>query len=387
MVWLWAKETCAPSWPLRVESYRIIYLLIEVLQTLLATQSALLALFLLTRPRLQVLQHRYLAGFLLTLTFHMGSNILKTQFDLSYDIGSALGFLYGPWIYLHTRSILTDGRLSGWQQWPHGVPAIAVLASVFSSVPFPHQLLAGSATASLEAYLFLAWHLTKTSYNSAPKDIQLTLNWLRKLILSLILIGGLDFAHSITLASAIDLSPWFYAGLIFALWTMVNYLIYKGLQQSPLFGEITDDSKVSDQEELPSNEEQGPSVTESHLEHMKRIEEAMQSNSLVTDPNLTLEWFSKQVHLSSRKISEAINTISRQSFSDFVNQHRIKLACDMLKDPSNDHKTILEILFESGFSTKSNFYAAFKKKMGQTPVEFRKMAKKESKMTQKGPIS
>ena len=120
---------------------------------------------------------------------------------------------------------------------------------------------------------------------------------------------------------------------------------------------------------------------------MKRIEEAISNSSLVTDPDLTLERFSERISLSSRKISEAINTVCRQSFSDFINHHRINYACQKLKDPSSDHKTILEILFESGFSTKSNFYAAFKKKMGQTPVEFRKSTKIESKIKQKGPLS
>jgi AraC-like DNA-binding protein len=383
---LWVRELWTPS-PRQVEIWKNVYLLIIILQTLLATQSALLALFLLTRRRLQLLHHRYLAGFLVTLTLHMGSNILSNHFAFTNGIGSALGFLYGPWIYLHTRNTLRIGELSGWQHWSHAIPALAVLVGVFGTVPFPRQILAGSATASLEAYLFLAWHATRNSSHGLSKDKQPTLSWLRKLILSLILIGGLDFAHSITLANDTNWSPWLYAGVIFALWTMVNYLIYKGLQQSLLFGVIIEDSEDSAQKALPQNEEQDPSLRDSQLETLKQIETVMKSNSVVTDPDLTLDSFSKKVGLSSRKISEAINTLSGQSFSDFVNHHRINLACEMLKSPSNDHKTILEILFESGFSTKSNFYAAFKKKTGKTPVEFRKAAKKESKMAQKGPVS
>ena len=57
---------------------------------------------------------------------------------------------------------------------------------------------------------------------------------------------------------------------------------------------------------------------------------------------------------------------------DFVNEFRIKEAKSILKDPSKKEFTVLEILYEVGFNSKSSFNTAFKKHTGLTPTQFRK---------------
>jgi hypothetical protein len=56
----------------------------------------------------------------------------------------------------------------------------------------------------------------------------------------------------------------------------------------------------------------------------------------------------------------------------FVSDHRIHEAKKMLSDPLNNDKTILNILYDAGFNSKSSFNDLFKKKTGMTPSEFRK---------------
>jgi AraC-like DNA-binding protein len=50
----------------------------------------------------------------------------------------------------------------------------------------------------------------------------------------------------------------------------------------------------------------------------------------------------------------------------------VKYAMNLLADPLLKEKTILWILFESGFSSKTSFNITFKKITGFTPAEFRK---------------
>lgn len=51
----------------------------------------------------------------------------------------------------------------------------------------------------------------------------------------------------------------------------------------------------------------------------------------------------------------------------------------MLANPENRKLTILEILYEVGFNSKSVFNTAFKKYTGMTPTDYRKIALNRNK--------
>lgn len=55
------------------------------------------------------------------------------------------------------------------------------------------------------------------------------------------------------------------------------------------------------------------------------------------------------------------------TYTDFVNDYRIRKACQMLLT----HKSMLDVGFECGFSSQSYFSKVFKKIKGKTPMEFR----------------
>jgi AraC-like DNA-binding protein len=44
---------------------------------------------------------------------------------------------------------------------------------------------------------------------------------------------------------------------------------------------------------------------------------------------------------------------------------------ELLKDNQNHRRTMLDILFEAGFNSKSTFNSAFKKLAGETPSEYK----------------
>ena len=60
------------------------------------------------------------------------------------------------------------------------------------------------------------------------------------------------------------------------------------------------------------------------------------------------------------------------SYSDFVNELRLKEARLLLIEPEKKNYSIAAIAEESGFKSLSRFNVLFKEKFAQTPSEFQK---------------
>ena len=78
------------------------------------------------------------------------------------------------------------------------------------------------------------------------------------------------------------------------------------------------------------------------------------------------------LNLNTVKVSNLLNTGFHKNYNDFINEYRIEKAKEILSDASKNKVTVLEILYEVGFNSKSSFNTAFKKHTNQTPTEFRK---------------
>ena len=105
-----------------------------------------------------------------------------------------------------------------------------------------------------------------------------------------------------------------------------------------------------------------------HVNHYMTDEEPF------LDASLTLNSLAKGTGISSRELSILINHHLNKHFFDFVNEYRIEKAMQLLTDPERKEYTILEILYEVGFNSKSSFNTAFKKYTGKTPTDFRRNA-------------
>ena len=100
----------------------------------------------------------------------------------------------------------------------------------------------------------------------------------------------------------------------------------------------------------------------------------MESEKPYLEPSLSIYDLSKRLDLPSKDLSILINHHLNKHFFDFVNEYRIKNAMKLLSDKNNKELTVLEILYEVGFNSKSSFNTAFKKHTRQTPTQFRKTA-------------
>jgi AraC-like DNA-binding protein len=103
-----------------------------------------------------------------------------------------------------------------------------------------------------------------------------------------------------------------------------------------------------------------------------RLEGHMRGQRPWLEPDLTLEQLAGQLQMRPKLLSQAINEGLGQNFFEFVNTYRIEEAKRLLTDPADKKITVLEVLYEVGFNSKSSFNTVFKKQTGLTPSEFKK---------------
>lgn len=102
------------------------------------------------------------------------------------------------------------------------------------------------------------------------------------------------------------------------------------------------------------------------------LKKYMNTEAPYLNASLTIHNLANQMNISHRDLSVLINHHLEQHFFDFVNSFRIEKAKELLKNPANKKVTVLEILYEVGFNSKSSFNTAFKKQTGLTPTQYRK---------------
>jgi AraC-like DNA-binding protein len=105
---------------------------------------------------------------------------------------------------------------------------------------------------------------------------------------------------------------------------------------------------------------------------LPKLTALLEENKRFLDPNLTLITLASELHIHPNHLSRIINEHFKMGYNDFVNRYRIEEIKRRFADPEWKDKTILEIMYETGFYSKSVFNTAFKKFTRMTPTQYRK---------------
>lgn len=124
-----------------------------------------------------------------------------------------------------------------------------------------------------------------------------------------------------------------------------------------------DDKILSDEKEKTQN-----SKFEKEFEELDTY---IRKNKKFLQSKYTLQNLSKDLKLSSSKLSSVINSNANKSFIDYINEMRVEQAKKLLTNPEYSDYTIIAIGLESGFNSKSAFYNVFKKHTGCTPLAYK----------------
>jgi len=89
------------------------------------------------------------------------------------------------------------------------------------------------------------------------------------------------------------------------------------------------------------------------------------------DPGCTLVSLAKRLSLNQVYLSQLFNQYLDLGFPDFINALRVLEAQRLLLDPEQGSTTVLDIGFQVGFNSKSNYYRVFRTLTGLAPSDFR----------------
>ncbi|MBI3897615.1 MAG: AraC family transcriptional regulator [Gammaproteobacteria bacterium] len=103
---------------------------------------------------------------------------------------------------------------------------------------------------------------------------------------------------------------------------------------------------------------------------LNKLDTLMKQDKLYQNENLNLAITADAMNLTPHQLSELVNRQFGVNFSRYVREKRVEAAKALLiNEPKS---SVLSIGLETGFSTQSNFYAAFKEITGISPGAFRK---------------
>ncbi|WP_420573491.1 helix-turn-helix domain-containing protein [Kordia sp.] len=276
------------------------------------------------------------------------------------QIGLSACFLIGASVFFYVKSSI-ENRKTISKSWKiHGTLLLLVILSTGIIIPYPYykELWANYVVQCIYVvwgiYLALSIYLLKDIIKKYfQKDIRCTTSeiWLLILVLANVLIFtaymiGYFFLYYV---GTITFSVVFYALLIFLISKKNRDTIFQNIPEKYQAKKI----EKSEEDELIS-----------------ALKDAMKAHQFHKNTNIKLNDIAKVLHISSHKLSQLLNDNLGKNFALFINEYRVAEAKQLLQE--NNQFTLESIGFEAGFSSKSTFYATFKKLVGKTPAAFKK---------------
>lgn len=105
--------------------------------------------------------------------------------------------------------------------------------------------------------------------------------------------------------------------------------------------------------------------------YFQKLEFLCKDQHIYTDSTLNREKVAEKLGISAGYVSQIVNTVTGDNFAHYINQYRVEAVKEMMSDPEYAHYTLLTMGLESGFTSKTTFYNAFKKVTGKTPNAYK----------------
>lgn len=331
----------------------------------------LLGLGFLASKKLQVLPAR-----LLGINYGIGATqnvlavlLLVFSWEWAGLARATIAMTIGPAVYFYYASLVREGQFNPRMGLLHLLPAICVLVLCVFRSPLLwllDYLIIGSFAVYLAitvALLIGGQHrLAHLGQYAAPAyrwlvilAVLMTINLLTEVLAYIELNTGTPLGQSTSILLGASLFLLFHATTLF--WVITRAPLTEWMH-------ALQDLRVGKAKSMSDTEAQAI---------FNRWEQVVAERQLYKkEGGITLEQAGRILVIPARQISQAINRIYGGSFSQYLNDCRVKAAQVLLCDHSD--MPITELMQEAGFSTKSNFNKEFLRVTGLSPSEYRKKA-------------
>ena len=337
------------------------------IQILIASYAFLLLVFLLSRKS-KLAHNKVFSWFIGIVLASLLFDILSESGVLNdqTNFNSFIGYLYGPLLLFYVQSI-SKVSLNRRLMFLHFSPALIVLSLDIIFYYFPS--ISGFSfwkvniilmSIHLFAYTLAVFYQVSTFKNQ--KSLQHLHLWLSFLSWGF---AVLLFIFCIEIYVALFNQFKFFTPIRIS--SLLVQLIYLNIMV--YFGLATPEIFTKKQKYNYSNLSRSKKK-----ELVSKLKKYMEEQEPFLDFDLTLQSLAEQTGIESAQLSQVINEHFNRNFKDFVNTYRIDRAAALLAGPEN--LITKEVMYHSGFLSKSTFNPVFKKHTGMTPSQFRREWKK-----------
>lgn len=352
--------------------------LINIIHALVIWQSLLFAIVLFTPKYSTNKENKFLGLLLLTVGIHFSYNILLTNqlfLDLLPQYSCSYSFLYGPFLFLYIKFHFRKDLIFKPQYFLHFVPFATIV--VLTALGFR---VCNSSTFLLLPLVILVYCLLGFIEVIRYKRVVLQVSsntdfsetkWVITLLLLQVVILVLNFLHLqinriIVLGFEFRLEPIVQLGIL----GLVNIIIYQGLKNPHFFQKISTTDLVN--AEVKHSKQKTNHLNLEELTSLaSELEKCMSENKPYLNSELNLDMLAKSLEVHPKTLSQAINQVLGKNFSEYINSYRIEEAKSLLRNITDDQITIMEIMYEVGFNSRSVFNRAFKNITGVTPSRYK----------------
>ncbi|WP_303920039.1 AraC family transcriptional regulator [Draconibacterium sediminis] len=371
---------------------------LNAIELLAGFQAFLFAIYLVFNKEGKKLSNYFIAIFIVLLAY----NVLDFFADLilnrwSENITALLQiliYLAAPAFFLHVKTSLFPNYRLKTKDLLHTIPFFILLGIVISliiienmqgSVPAKTERIIGLcfyAVLYLQTFLYLYFSYRQLKnhkeifFENYSNTNTNRYGYISNLILFVAVLYSLSMVNIIT-RWVFQLESFSFISyvVITAVLILFCWLIILGLRSPQLFIDETEAQPAVQKLVKQNAGNSALKPEEENNELIERVNQYMKEEEPFLDASLTLHSLAQKTGILSRELSILINHHLNKHFFDFVNEYRIEKAMELLAAPDRKEYTVLEILYEVGFNSKSSFNTAFKKHTGLTPTEYRRKNK------------